>query len=46
VNTKSKIYHFAGYKNYGDTKNGAFMCERQAMTEGYRAAKNEKHPGA
>jgi hypothetical protein len=46
VNNKSKIYHFAGYKNYGDTKNGAFMCERQAMTEGYRAAKNEKHPGA
>jgi hypothetical protein len=46
VNLKSKVYHFAGYKDYGDTKSGAYMCERQATTHGYRAAKNEKHPGA
>lgn len=44
VNLNSKIYHFVGHKDYGHTKSGAFMCERDAMSEGMRAAKNEKHP--
>jgi hypothetical protein len=44
VNLKSKIYHFAGTKDYGNTKQGAYMCEKQAMDAGDRAAKNEKHP--
>lgn len=44
VNLNSKIYHFAGHKDYGHTKSGAYMCERDAMGEGMRAAKNEKHP--
>jgi hypothetical protein len=44
VNLDSKIYHFAGYKDYGNTKSGAYMCERDTGTEGFRAAKNEKHP--
>lgn len=44
VNLESKIYHFAGHKSYGHTKSGAYMCERQAMSSGMRAAKNEKHP--
>ena len=44
VNLGSKIYHFAGHKSYGHTKAGAYMCERQAISEGMRAAKNEKHP--
>ena len=44
VNLKSKVYHFNGTKNYGDTKSGAYMCEKEAMTGGFRAAKNEKHP--
>ena len=44
VNLNSKIYHFVGHKDYGHTKSGAFMCERDAMNEGMRAAKNEKHP--
>jgi hypothetical protein len=43
-NLSSKIYHFAGHKSYGHTKSGAYMCERQAMSDGMRAAKNEKHP--
>jgi hypothetical protein len=44
VNLNSKIYHFAGHKDYGHTKSGAYMCERDATSEGMRAAKNEKHP--
>ncbi len=44
VNLDSKIYHFAGYKDYGTTKTGAYMCERDTAAAGFRAAKNEKHP--
>jgi hypothetical protein len=44
ANTSSNIYHFAGNKNYGNTKEGAYMCERDAAAQGIRAAKNEKHP--
>jgi hypothetical protein len=44
ANLSSKIYHFAGHKDYGNTKSGAYMCERDATSEGMRAAKNEKHP--
>ncbi|MBV9704292.1 MAG: hypothetical protein JO163_16295 [Methylobacteriaceae bacterium] len=44
VNTKSKVYHFAGTRDYGHTKQGAYMCEAQAQSAGDRAAKNEKHP--
>jgi hypothetical protein len=44
VNLKSKVYHFSGSKNYGNTKRGAFMCETDANADGFRAAKNEKHP--
>jgi hypothetical protein len=44
VNLSSKIYHFAGHKDYGNTKNGAYMCEKDTAGAGARAAKNEKHP--
>ncbi len=44
VNLESKIYHFSGYKDYGHTKAGAYMCERDTAAAGFRAAKNEKHP--
>jgi hypothetical protein len=44
VNLDSKIYHFAGYKSYGTTKSGAYMCERDTVAGGFSAAKNEKHP--
>jgi hypothetical protein len=44
VNTKSNIYHFAGKRDYGNTKQGAYMCEADAKAAGDRAAKNEKHP--
>jgi hypothetical protein len=44
VNLNSKIYHFAGHKDYGNLKNGAYMCEKDTVGAGARAAKNEKHP--
>lgn len=44
VNTQNNIYHFATSRNYGKTKSGAYMCERDATSAGARAAKNEKHP--
>ena len=40
VNTKSKIYHYAGHADYGKTKRGAYVCEKEAT--GFRAAKGEK----
>ena len=44
VNLKSKVYHFSGTKDYGTTKHGAYMCERDTAASGMRAAKNETHP--
>jgi hypothetical protein len=44
ANLGSKIYHFSGTKSYGTTKEGAYMCEKDALGQGVRAAKNEKHP--
>src|SRR4029077_8405404 len=44
VNLNSKIYHFSGTKDYGTTKHGAYMCERDTAASGMRAAKNETHP--
>lgn len=44
VNLDSRVYHFAGTRNYGTTKRGAYMCEKDATSAGSRAAKNEKRP--
>jgi hypothetical protein len=44
VNENSHIYHFAGTRDYGNTKRGAYMCEADAQAAGSRAAKNERHP--
>jgi hypothetical protein len=46
VNLASKIYHFAGYKSYGTTKAGAYMCEKEAAAQGFRASKTERRPSA
>jgi hypothetical protein len=43
MNTKSHIYHFAGTHDYGNTKQGTYMCEMDAKAAG-RAAENEKRP--
>lgn len=44
VNKSSKIFHFSGTPDYGHSKRGAYMCEKQATAAHFRAAKNEKHP--
>jgi hypothetical protein len=44
LNTASKVFHFASSKTYGKTKAGAYMCEKDSLTSGNRAAKNEKQP--
>jgi hypothetical protein len=44
ANLNSHIYHFAGHREYGNTKSGAYMCEKDASAQSIRAAKNEKHP--
>lgn len=42
VNFSSKVFHYAGYKDYGKTKRGAYMCKAEAEKNGFRAAKSEK----
>jgi hypothetical protein len=44
ANLKSHIYHFSGDRNYGTTKDGAYMCESDTVAAGFRAPKNEEHP--
>jgi hypothetical protein len=44
ANTRSKVYHFAGSRSYGGTRKGAYMCERDTASNGFRTAKNEKRP--
>ena len=40
VNTRSGVYHYAGERYYGSTKEGKFTCERQARQEGDRPTRN------
>lgn len=42
ANTRSKIYHYATSHQYGHTKAGAYMCEKDTAAAGIRAAKREK----
>jgi len=47
ANLNSHIYHFSGNANYGRhfvDKGGAYMCEKDALRETFRAAENEKRP--
>ena len=44
VNLPSRVYHLAGTRNYGTTKRGAYMCEKEAIAAEDRASKTEKHP--
>ena len=44
ANLPSRIYHFSDTRYYGETKHGAYMCERDALAAGMHAAKNETHP--
>jgi hypothetical protein len=42
VNTPTRIYHYSGTRYYGHTLKGAYMCEAEARTGGYRAARNRQ----
>jgi hypothetical protein len=42
ANTRSKVYHRPGSRAYGNTKKGAYMCEKDTAAAGIRSAKNEK----
>lgn len=44
ANTRSKVYHFPGSRTYGNTRQGAYMCERDTAAAGLRPPKNEKRP--
>ena len=40
VNTATGIYHYSGTRWYGKTKQGKFMSEAEARSQGYRPARN------
>ena len=40
VNLPSGIYHFKGERWYGNTKSGAYVCQREADRAGDRATRN------
>jgi hypothetical protein len=42
VNLSTKIFHREGDRYYGNTKNGKFMTEADAVAAGYREAKTKK----
>jgi hypothetical protein len=43
VNNETHVYHKEGSKWYGKTKQGKYMSEADAVKEGNKPAKNEKH---
>jgi hypothetical protein len=40
VNTQSGVYHFQGERYFGSTKEGKFVCQRDADKEGDRPTRN------
>lgn len=40
LNIPSGIYHYKGERWYGRTKNGAYVCEKEAIAAGDRASEN------
>lgn len=40
VNTKTGVYHLRGERWYGATKDGAYVCRREADAEGDRMTRN------
>lgn len=46
LNTSSKVYHLSGTPNYGKTKKGAYMCQKDADQGGFHVAKGEAVKGS
>ncbi|HXO19651.1 MAG TPA: helix-hairpin-helix domain-containing protein [Thermoanaerobaculia bacterium] len=44
VNLTTKVFHREGDRWYGNTKNGKYMTEADAVAAGYREAKNTPKP--
>jgi hypothetical protein len=42
VNMPTRIYHYSGTRYYGHTLKGGYMCEADARSAGYRAARNRQ----
>ena len=42
VNLRSGVYHVSGSRSYGQTKQGAYMCEQESVTAGFHTPKNAK----
>jgi hypothetical protein len=40
VNTASGVYHLRGMRWYGNTNNGAYVCQKEGDQAGYRATRN------
>jgi hypothetical protein len=40
VNTKTGVYHLKGERWYGSTKDGAYVCRKEADAEGDRMTRN------
>ena len=40
LNTATGVYHFQGERWYGNTKHGAYVCEKEADAAGDRATEN------
>ena len=40
LNTRSGVYHFYGERWYGNTEDGAYVCEKEADAAGDRPTKN------
>jgi hypothetical protein len=40
LNLPTMIWHYKGQRWYGNTKRGAYVCEKEAATTGARATRN------
>jgi hypothetical protein len=44
ANLASKVYHFYGERRYVNTRQGAYMCDGEAISAGMKSKTKEKRP--